>query len=1722
MARLWDISGDDIETWAQRVDAPSELPDLVRRLLLATTPLKALNMRADGGVWLGGWDGTVLAEMGTEYCPQGPSVWELTTRKTTRAKLDEDFTKRVVKALPNVRREGVAYVVVTAHRFAGEKQEWASEKSKQNVFREVRVYDADDLASWLTLAPAVARWFGAKLGRPAYDLSDLDAFAVEWGTRTQPPLPLQLTLVGRERERAAEAVREWSRGARPSHLFVRADTRDEAVAFSAAALSHTPGQEGASLRARTLVVENREALRWVQRSSKGEPLILLPSFEEFEPKQASNSNFVVIPLTGAEPAISSSSQEIRLEPVPYRRLEEALLSLGIPETEAKRRAEESGGKLAALQRSFGYAAPPPWVSRFDRTQLAIMALISAWQPENEADRSVVRAFGTEPSDLQKLCEELALVADAATVKDTERWGKMTWAFGAPGDVWRAIIGSMPADILRRFVDVVLEVLGKEDPRYELSSDERFYAPLHGKTIKESARLREGLALAVARLSQSDELLASLHGPAAGSRIAVATVGRLLQPPWLTWASVSEVLPILAEAAPDTFLSRLEESLTRGDAGVEHLLAEEGQYAHPHTGLLWALETLAWSHLHMPRVVRALAKLAERDASLNEREGRMASRPSASLARILHPLRPQTLASMHDRINLVRALLAEGGPSADVVTYPLVLAALRSVGQPGMMLPHRLPQFSTEKMLSEEEQERRAASEMRPMLEAMVDLAVEHAGVDADKWIALLPSMVSVSDSASSRSLAKLDEKRRQIDDSRGQLWLALLFQAAKARENESRRDSLAQRFQQAADAFEPSDFLLKLELLFGPSAEVMLPNLPPASQFQERAREVLDRLQERAREVLERRREGLNSIWQLEDHWVLLENLMRRASDASSLGYALAHSEFAPQLDSRLFGHDFNAAYTSILKPYALGRWQALGKDERITWAEQSLRALMEASRLADATLWDFLEEVGDPLRASYWGSFKRTFDEEVSNPDYWERAIENLLEVANVEAAFVAVGSSAERVTPSTAARVLDALLKDASLRQRLAGQSMTSYWFDQILKRIEGAADVDGELRIQGEVAYAFMAHQSDRRGKIRAILTDEFTKKPDWFADLVSQIYRREGEEGSNSEEGHERAEQAHHVLSIWRGYPGEGAPHAERESIIYAWALKALRLTREQGRPAVGTIEVSKVLARAPAASDGHWPCLAARCLLKLGEFPRLGDYLALAKRNLRGLVTRKIGKGGNQERAIAQGFRAAADAMRVEWTEASAVVYGLAEAYENEAKVVDAEAVTTLRQEGLERDEDERPQGSPPSPLPPPPAASFVTDRVVVLRSAQLHNVGAFETLQIGFSPPEPGQGQWVVLLGENGTGKTTLLRALAFAMGGANITAAALATLPSSIVKFGASEGVCIVESDSNVTCSMTVKEGVSREVGQFSPGHEAPRPLIFAYGCRRGSALGGTEPTQSETTFSNVATLFDEHARVLPARGRLRDLWVRSRGSLRDQVGVHENIYQQVVTKLCQLLPDDVIRIEVDADDVWAIGAKLGERVPVAALSDGYLATLGWAADLALSWLAWAHKLGVTLVGDFFQTQMCGLVLLDEIDLHLHPRWQRNVLERARRVFPKMSFVVTTHNPLTLLGAQADEIWVLRRQDNVISVERGHESPALMTSGQLYEAYFGITSLFPHELGEKLRRYGFLAGTPARTEAEEKEVYDLQEYLRSKGADPGWSPVPRELPPDFFEEAGE
>jgi hypothetical protein len=158
--------------------------------------------------------------------------------------------------------------------------------------------------------------------------------------------------------------------------------------------------------------------------------------------------------------------------------------------------------------------------------------------------------------------------------------------------------------------------------------------------------------------------------------------------------------------------------------------------------------------------------------------------------------------------------------------------------------------------------------------------------------------------------------------------------------------------------------------------------------------------------------------------------------------------------------------------------------------------------------------------------------------------------------------------------------------------------------------------------------------------------------------------------------------------------------------------------------------------------------------------------------------------------------------------------------------------------------------------------------------------------------------------------------------------------------------------------------------------------------------------------------------------------------------------------------------------------------------LSDGYQSVLGLVCDL-MAGLRSSSK-GALEVGE-------GVVAIDELGAHLHPRWRMRVVERLRKAFPRVQFLVSTHDPLCLRGLEDGEAVVLRRtsRGRIFVVSDLPPIKGLRVDQILTSEYFGLDSTMDPTIEEKFRQlYRLLALRKPRPEDEEK-IRSLREELK-------------------------
>lgn len=140
----------------------------------------------------------------------------------------------------------------------------------------------------------------------------------------------------------------------------------------------------------------------------------------------------------------------------------------------------------------------------------------------------------------------------------------------------------------------------------------------------------------------------------------------------------------------------------------------------------------------------------------------------------------------------------------------------------------------------------------------------------------------------------------------------------------------------------------------------------------------------------------------------------------------------------------------------------------------------------------------------------------------------------------------------------------------------------------------------------------------------------------------------------------------------------------------------------------------------------------------------------------------------------------------------------------------------------------------------------------------------------------------------------------------------------------------------------------------------------------------------------------------------------------------------------------------------------KNGERLTVNQLSDGEKCLIALIGDLA-------RRLAIANPASENALEGAGIVLVDEIDLHLHPVWQRMVVPKLLRVFPKCQFIISTHSPHIITHVRPENLFLLKQTTGGIETEKPRESYGKNVD-RILEDLMGLATTRPDQVDTDLR----------------------------------------------------
>ncbi|MFZ4813323.1 MAG: AAA family ATPase [Phototrophicaceae bacterium] len=324
-----------------------------------------------------------------------------------------------------------------------------------------------------------------------------------------------------------------------------------------------------------------------------------------------------------------------------------------------------------------------------------------------------------------------------------------------------------------------------------------------------------------------------------------------------------------------------------------------------------------------------------------------------------------------------------------------------------------------------------------------------------------------------------------------------------------------------------------------------------------------------------------------------------------------------------------------------------------------------------------------------------------------------------------------------------------------------------------------------------------------------------------------------------------------------------------------------------------------------------------------------------------------------------------------------------------------------------------------------------------IQSAKIENIRNIESFEMTFSEGEALAG-WHVLIGDNGSGKSTVLKALALGlMDIGNL--GALRQDWNTWIRDGqdSSKIELVLDRDSyrgqatlfyspTLSVKITRFDGIAKvEGGNYEFLGNGSGRFSAAFGPFRRLSGGSTEYEKlirSNPRLSAHLSIFGEDIALTEAISWLVNLnYRRLEGHPAGELLVPlQNFINQ-----SGFLPNDVKLSKISSDGVTFTDSE-GITVSVESLSDGYRSILSMTFEI-IRQMTLAYSLDAIFpTDDHTVIELPGVVLIDEVDAHLHPEWQRRIGTWFTEHFPNVQFIVTTHSPLVCQAAVKGSIWRL------------------------------------------------------------------------------------------------
>ena len=887
-----------------------------------------------------------------------------------------------------------------------------------------------------------------------------------------------------------------------------------------------------------------------------------------------------------------------------------------------------------------------WAQHSDATYLVLAVLIGAWDEKSQRDRdTIAQLLDISYDEWLKKAREILHSPDSPLSLKNGIWKVVN------RDELLRLLGSRILDQnLDTFKSLAVSTLNEPDPAFELPVEERYMASIHGKVLECSHILRKGIADGLAILSSMPDACSNCSRGKVETTCLLVLREILSDADWILWGSLNNLLPTLAEATPEEFLVTVEKVLCMTPCPFEELFAKEGNGitgGNYLTGLLWALESLAWDEQYLIRVCVVLGELASHDPG-----GQWDNRPFNSLVTILLPWFPQTLASVDKRKVAVQTLLNE----QPTIAWTLIIQLL-----PGQ---HRTSSGSHKpswrKIIPDNWKESVTHQEYWQQASFYAELAVAAADHDIERLSELIDHFDNLPKPAFDQLIEVLVSQPVSIlpEEHRLPLWDRLTIFTNQHRRFHDTEENVISRLEQVAEQLAPTDpFNLYQHLFTDDDFDLYEEN---------------DDWEEQAKKLDAKREKAISKILQKNG----VEGVIRFAeavTSARQVGYAFG--VIADDVIEQALLPEFLDASDNKRKTFAAGfiwrrhhvkDWDWCDNINKSDWTPAQIGQFLACLPFTREA-WDRSSIWLQQHEGEYW---TRTGTNAYRTDSDLSVAIEKLVEYGRPYAAISCLDRMRRAEQSTNIEQCVRVLI--AAISSTEPTSSMRGYHIVELIKLLQADPSVIQDELLK--VEWAYLPLLDGHRGAVPHLLESRLANVPEFFCEIIQLIYRSNKEDQppkEPTEESKAIATNAWQLLRKWKTPPGTHKDGTFSEQHFTEWLQGVKLLCTESGHLEVALIRIGEVLIHAPADPDGLWIHRTVAAALNDRTADGLRNGFSTGTYNSRGV--HDVDPSGKPEKELAEQFRNKADEIENAGFQRFAVTLrGLAESYDQDAERIIAE------------------------------------------------------------------------------------------------------------------------------------------------------------------------------------------------------------------------------------------------------------------------------------------------------------------------------------------------------------------------------------------------------------------------------------------------------------------